>query len=91
MRDAKKVVCRFCQKSASQAETELFKATKKEYWVCSDACEKMKTSVDIFLDAIEELYKDPETGTLDTTSFNSYAIDQKIEEIKLRRSFEDNV
>ena len=90
MKDSKEVMCCYCQKPASQAEADLFKTTGKKYWVCSDKCEKMKAFVDIFLDAIEELYKDPETGTLDATSFNDYAIDQKIEEIKLRRSFEDN-
>jgi ferritin-like metal-binding protein YciE len=47
----------------------------------------MKTFFDIFLDAIEELYKAQKQAL--TASFNSYAIDQKIEEIKLRKSFKN--
>jgi len=87
MCESKEVVCCYCRKPASQAEIDFFKTTKKEYWTCSEECEKMKTFFDIFLDAIEELYKAQKQAL--TASFNSYAIDQKIEEIKLRKSFKN--
>ena len=52
------------------------------YWVCSQTCERVKTDIDLFLDAWEELY-----GKTPETEINGYALDQKIEEIKLRKSF----